>query len=636
MTDYQANILVLGGTGESGRRILRWLSQRFPTMQLGCAARRPPQHELPAQTRYEPFDLDKPIAALATLRHYELAIIALGPMEKLAVRAHQLCLDAGIDAIDINDNFQAASDILQLHDSASRQQRLLLTGMGFTPGISTLMLTTLARRQASPQGRYRCRIYMGAAYGGGETSPYAILGSFRKQLPSWNQGRTEQIATPWQDAHSSFRFPTQAKPLPLIPYATPEIAGLASPHRAPDLHIQQLDSRYHIQYLSQGFARLMSRFKFSEARLQAFAAKLFRSGQQMKQKKDADPDTSIWVYPDDQPAQGLLLHGVVSSYDLTARMACAAAELWLQGHTRQLSGVYGVEHLPAPHCQVLTDILAHYGVSFKAADATAQSRADIGFGWVSSSEQDISSLRNYQKNWYSVSPSHPKMAALQKQFLLSSDIWRALKQRHKGLKMAAFVGKVLWRWKKDYRQLENFRLQAGDHSEIWQHITKDISMFTSGYGSARDALGQAQAFAQYRQMFLDTGKMEMRWLWPNPEAFSCLPQPDHALLQYWLAFMQGYAALGLFDLQVLTQQPGQLQCKMTKCLYAAMFSQLGCTELNGLVREMEHEALRFLCEALGVQLDWESLPHGEAMITLICEQQALQSVPATHSSSAVA
>ncbi len=636
MTNFEANILVLGGTGESGRRILCWLSQRFPKLRLGCAARRQPAHDLPARTCYEPFDLNNTDAALGTLRRYKLAIIALGPMEKLAARAHQLCLDADIDAIDINDNFQAACDILQLHGSASRQQRLLLTGMGFAPGISTLMLTTLARQQASSQGCYRSRLYMGAAYGGGETSPYAILASFRPQLPSWNHGRVEQIDTPWQDGHNSFRFPAQAKSLPLIPYATPEVAGLASPHCAPDLGIQQFDSRYHIQYLSQGFARLMSRFRFSEARLQAFAAKFFRSGQQMKLKKDADPDTCVWVYPDDQPAQGLVLHGVVSSYDLTARMACAAAELWLKGHTGSLSGVYAVEHLSAQHCQLLTDILVSYGVSFKAADATSLSRADIGFGWVSSSEQEIRFLRNYRKNWYTASPAHPKMAALQKQFLLSSDIWRALTLRHQGMKIVGFVAKVMWRWKKDYQQLHDFRQQAATHPAIWQRITKDISMFTSGYRSARDTLGPSQAFQQYRQMFLDTGKMEMRWLWPNPEAFRCFPQPNQALLQYWLAFMQCYAELGLFELEVQLQQPGKLACKVTQCSYAAMFSKLGCTELSDLVREMEQEALHFLCEALGVQLIWVKLSHGEAMITLACEQQELPAVSAIQRITAVA
>ena len=146
-------------------------------------------------------------------------------------------------------------------------------------------------------------------------------------------------------------------------------------------------------------------------------------------------------------------------------------------------------------------------------------------------------------------------------------------------------------------------------------------MFTSGYRSARDALGPAQAFQQYRQMFLDTGKMEMRWLWPNPEAFYGLPQPKQALLQYWLAFMQCYADLGLFDCKMLLQQPDKLECKVTQCRYAAMFSQLGCAELSGLVREMEQEALRFLCDALDVQLNWVELPQGEAIITLLCAQQ---------------
>ncbi len=56
----------------------------------------------------------------------------------------------------------------------------------------------------------------------------------------------------------------------------------------------------------------------------------------------------------------------------------------------------------------------------------------------------------------------------------------------------------------------------GEDIKKWQTITKDISMFTSGYSCARELLGQEVAYTQYRRMFLDTGKMEMRWLWPKP------------------------------------------------------------------------------------------------------------------------
>lgn len=158
------NIIVLGGTGESGRRIINLLSERLSDLKISCAARRTPKAGiLPEHINFVPFDINDKAKSIETLKKFDLAVIALGPMDKFALQAHQLCLNANIDALDINDSLQAADQIHALNTEAQSKQRLLLTGMGFSPGISTLLLTELAHKKASATGYYQCRLYMGAA-----------------------------------------------------------------------------------------------------------------------------------------------------------------------------------------------------------------------------------------------------------------------------------------------------------------------------------------------------------------------------------------------------------------------------------------------------------------------------------------
>nr|WIV69385.1 oxidoreductase [Pseudoalteromonas flavipulchra] len=612
------NIIVLGGTGESGRRIINLLSERLSDLKISCAARRTPKAGiLPEHINFVPFDINDKAKSIETLRKFDLAVIALGPMDKFALQAHQLCLNANIDALDINDSLQAADQIHALNTEAQSKQRLLLTGMGFSPGISTLLLTELAHKKASATGYYQCRLYMGAAYGGGETSPQAILASFTNHLTCWREGTRKQVETPWQDTQHQFAFPALKKPADLIPFATPEVAGLGCEYVAEDLDIKHLDSRYHIQHLTLGFAKFMSKYRLGERKNTFFSKMFFNNGQKLKTKKESDPDTCLWVYPDNNPQSGLMLHGVISSYELTAKMACVVVECWLNNVFFDSYGVKAVEHLSYKTRQKLLQTLALYGVTAKPANTQNTHRADQEFGWVDSVSSDINSLRNLGLNWYTVTKQHPKMAKRQQEYLYKSEIWRALKEATSRYSFAKFVISTLLAWRRDNKGLQHWRdRHQGEYTEIWKSITKDMSMFSSGYGNARKLLGQDKAYRLYRDMFLETGKMEMRWLWPNPESFNIFENKENVILEYWLTWLRNYAKLGLFTLSESQADSSTICISITDCAYAAMFKELGCPELADMVREMEQEALAFLASQSNLNITWNFKGEGVVDITL--------------------
>ncbi|MDF5883460.1 hypothetical protein P4M26_22435 [Pseudomonas aeruginosa] len=140
-------------------------------------------------------------------------------------------------------------------------------------------------------------------------------------------------------------------------------------------------------------------------------------------------------------------------------------------------------------------------------------------------------------------------------------------------------------------------------------------MFTSGYSRVRDMLGQTLALQLYGQMFLETGRMEMRWLWPDPTIFAALDRPAEGVRDYWLAFMEGCQELGVLRYETQTEG-NRLVCEITHCAYAAMFARLDCPELAALVRQMEHEALAYMASNSGLELDWQAGPSGTARIML--------------------
>jgi len=610
-------IIVLGGSGETGQRIVDALTLRYPTLCVASASRQvqPAAEENKFRPKIQ-LDITDHARTLATLRQYDLVIIATGPMHVLGNHPHRLCIEAGIDCIDINDSLSAADSILSLHDAAIKAQCSVFTGMGFTPGLSSLLLAELASQRASKTGNYKIRTCMGAAYGGGKTSTHAILLSFCKHIETLKDGQRQQICTPWRDGNHSFQFPGQPSAVDTIPFSPLEIASAGTARSVLAGLVSHLDARYHIQYLKQSVARFMAWFEASSSTLDRLAGKMHRSGQKMKRKKDADPDTVLWVYPDDAPQNGLLVHGVLSSYDLTAAMACAVADAWLAGNLDGQHGVYAVDQLQERARTCLKFHLAGRGITSKRANLKRLAAQGLDFGWVApvASTTDVSVLRHYRCNWYTAAPTHPKMVSAQKRFLLQSEIWSALRKQKKGAAFLAFIAGTLWRWHRHYKQLEAFRRQAqAPLASKWSAITRDISMFTSGYSRARDILGQEQALRLYAKMFLETGRMEMRWLWPDASLFATFDRPSDAARDYWLAFMAGYQELGVLR---YSMQGQCLSCTIERCVFSEMLTALGCPELTALVRETEREALEYIASSNELTVDWQTRHGGLAEITL--------------------
>lgn len=603
-------ILVIGGTGETGRRILFDLRQTHPELSLTAASRSQPRPEvLPEGVASIVLDVDDEDGALEIVRAFDLVIVALGPMAQRCAAVHRLCLRAGVDSLDINDSAEAAAMVHDLDSVATAQGTRILTGMGLCPGLSTLMWMKLADARASSAGVYRMRLYMGAAYGGGPASAYTILESFQTRMDVLRDGQRITIDTPWRDGHEEFTFPGHPKPVRLVPYAAPEIAGLCSPRlETSTAHVRELDCRYHIQFLSQGMARTLAQLPLKqEAWRERMARRFYAGGQSLKKKPNADPDTCVWAFPDDDPTRGLILHGSSAPRDLTAAMACAVVECILEGALEEGKGVHAIEMLSPASRRSIERGLAQRGVTWRRADAVEPRPERFEFGWIDAHARTVETLRNYGRNWYTVQRKHPRVASLQSRYLLQSRVWRVLRQTLGPARFAMFVSRVMLRWRSDRQALAGYR-QLGDP---WDRITKDISMFTSGYRSLRDLFGAEQGLDLYREMFLETGAMEMRWLWPDRETLLSLDDPAGALQAYWLAFMRSCQETGLV---VLKPGSGAMEYEIVRCTYAKMFAELGCAEMGDLVREMERDALQGLARGIGMTVDWESRPHGGAMV----------------------
>lgn len=604
------SVLIVGGRGETGRTILKYLASTYPELDIAVAGRTPPEES--GRCRFIRMDLDGAVSP-ETFREFSLVIVACGPMEKLLPAVLELCIEAGTDVIDINDSAATAVKVLGLHEKARAKGVRIYSGMGMSPGISSLMLREVSEGGLSEKGVYRTRICMGTAYGGGPSSPYAMLDNLVNDIPVYRDGKVEVVRNPWNDENSGFRFFGKKKSLTTVPYSTPEIYSLSSErYRSGRACVNTYDIRCTMEgfpvYLARMIALINRKGRFSDV----LASVFYKSGLRCRNSPKADPDNQIVVYPDDCPEKGIVLFGDVSSYDLTAAMAVSVADCVISGRLNEEPGVYMVELLSAESAAAVKEALRKRNFFWKSVQEVKSRKFDE-WGWLERDASRVETLRHFGENWYTVK-IHPRMSSVQTDILYSSELWRKIRSSCSFFGTCLFAARVLFRWKKYGYKLRTYVNRGKEYGAL----VRDLSMFAAGYSLAGEKLGKAEALRLYRQMFMTSGSSEMCWFLPRPETFASFRDGGKGILIYFKAMMERNQQCGFLKLGSRTDTDGNggkiTVFEIRSCIYAEIFTELGYPELADFIRVEEKNELARIAADSGLSYEFRLLGEGNADI----------------------
>lgn len=95
-------------------------------------------------------DLNAQAELRASLTGAVLTIHCAGPFHKTAAPVRALCLELGIDYIDIDDDVESTLEAIALHDRAVAAGVGLFVGHGASPGFTNMLALDLMRRLDEP------------------------------------------------------------------------------------------------------------------------------------------------------------------------------------------------------------------------------------------------------------------------------------------------------------------------------------------------------------------------------------------------------------------------------------------------------------------------------------------------------
>jgi lysine 6-dehydrogenase len=192
-------IIVLGGAGDMGQRAVRTLAcypdvEQVTIADLNLSRAEVLAAELGGPPRFRAIRVDATSreSLVEAIRGHDAAASAIGPFYKFEVPVARAAIAAGVDYVSLCDDFDAARAVFDLDDEARAAGVRVMTGMGWTPGITNVV----ARRGADWMGEPES-IDIAWAGSASDSKGYAVvlhtIHIFTGMVPSYQEGRLVEV-----------------------------------------------------------------------------------------------------------------------------------------------------------------------------------------------------------------------------------------------------------------------------------------------------------------------------------------------------------------------------------------------------------------------------------------------------------
>ncbi len=341
---------VLGGCGAMGSRTVEVLAARDEVDEVVVLDQDSAGGQrLRAATgaTFRQVDATQRSGLVAALRGLDAVASALGPFYRFERPLAEAALEAGVAYASICDDHDATAAVLELDDAARERGVPLLTGCGWTPG-----LTNLAARRIHDElgGLDAVRVFWAGA--ASDASGHAVvlhtLHVFSGHVPAVRDGLTEQVLA--GSAREPVVFPEPIGTVQTCAVGHPEPVTL--PRFLPGLRRVELKGglvEAHLNVLARAVVRArLTRTEVRRERLTRVLEPLLPTLERLGQPT---PAVSAWRVDGAHAGTPRSYWGLGRMRDLTGVPLAVAALLLARGELDQ-PGVHAPEADTVPHARI--------------------------------------------------------------------------------------------------------------------------------------------------------------------------------------------------------------------------------------------------------------------------------------------
>ena len=194
-------VIVLGGAGDVGSRAVEDLAIAEGVQEVAIADRNVDAAERIARrlsggrcaVTVRAVDANDHASLVRAIAGFDVAASALGPFYRFEAKLARAALEAGVDYASVCDEWEAAEAVFtELDGEAKRRGRVVLSGLGTSPGVTNVGIRYLAN-QLDRTRRADVLVYQPLDAGGGEAVIRHMLHIISGDTTVWRGGRRTMI-----------------------------------------------------------------------------------------------------------------------------------------------------------------------------------------------------------------------------------------------------------------------------------------------------------------------------------------------------------------------------------------------------------------------------------------------------------
>ena len=147
-------VIVLGGAGDMGRIVVSDLAKSDVEVTIAdknLRAAEEVKNSVEGKALVLEMDVMKREELLKTLEGYDVVVSTLGPFYAFEKMLAEVAVEAGKPYVSICDDYDAFSMVMELDGKAKERGVLVLTGLGWTPGLSNVLARLGCQRMKYPR-----------------------------------------------------------------------------------------------------------------------------------------------------------------------------------------------------------------------------------------------------------------------------------------------------------------------------------------------------------------------------------------------------------------------------------------------------------------------------------------------------